>query len=337
MIPDLANIHARIAEEAGLPDTVHCRTCDWEQTVDPGHCLAYGWPKCCGQTMSLGNRNPDAAVSGDRGATVSPDKLVESGELEITMKYTPDEPLPSYLPGVFCRNCQYYPEQGGGPHCGRCEDHSHFVVAAHLADSRKMVKTATKICPKSKKEKTYYDCTVCSDGEKVLSGMFMKCNYALPSYLPGENCRVPLIHSATHLVIGGIVLGSLLKPVPQPIDWQPGWLVWHTYLEMLIKLGPVLRDEQFSFTHDGRDWETNPMHLSRPTRSQLAAPIPGSNPPVQAWAWEDDNGIRYECSDVVYEDAEYIRKDFALTLGLNIVPADQVAAMYATFPPEGEA
>ncbi len=32
-----------------------CSTCGREVTVNFGECLAKGWPKCCGQTMTLKN------------------------------------------------------------------------------------------------------------------------------------------------------------------------------------------------------------------------------------------------------------------------------------------
>lgn len=35
---------------------VHCCKCGQEQRVDSAHCLAHGWPTCCGYTMSLGRR-----------------------------------------------------------------------------------------------------------------------------------------------------------------------------------------------------------------------------------------------------------------------------------------
>ena len=39
----------------GLKDgIVNCKICWRKEMVDSAHCLRYGWPKCCGQTMSLG-------------------------------------------------------------------------------------------------------------------------------------------------------------------------------------------------------------------------------------------------------------------------------------------
>ena len=32
---------------------VWCRTCGSTQRVDSAKCLAHGWPKCCGYTMTI--------------------------------------------------------------------------------------------------------------------------------------------------------------------------------------------------------------------------------------------------------------------------------------------
>lgn len=32
---------------------VWCRTCGKSQGVNSAHALRYGWPKCCGQTMTI--------------------------------------------------------------------------------------------------------------------------------------------------------------------------------------------------------------------------------------------------------------------------------------------
>lgn len=47
-----ATIHQAIAED--LPTIVHCTACGHQETVDPAHCLATGWPRHCGETMHLG-------------------------------------------------------------------------------------------------------------------------------------------------------------------------------------------------------------------------------------------------------------------------------------------
>jgi hypothetical protein len=50
---DIQNLHANIARDAGLPNVVWCRECGRSQGVDPGYCLAHGWPKCCEATMTI--------------------------------------------------------------------------------------------------------------------------------------------------------------------------------------------------------------------------------------------------------------------------------------------
>jgi hypothetical protein len=32
---------------------VWCRKCGFTMSVDSASCLTYGWPKCCGQTMTI--------------------------------------------------------------------------------------------------------------------------------------------------------------------------------------------------------------------------------------------------------------------------------------------
>lgn len=32
---------------------VWCKTCSREANVDPTSCFKYGWPKCCGYTMTI--------------------------------------------------------------------------------------------------------------------------------------------------------------------------------------------------------------------------------------------------------------------------------------------
>lgn len=32
---------------------VWCRTCGCEKRVDPAYSLRFGWPKCCGHTMTI--------------------------------------------------------------------------------------------------------------------------------------------------------------------------------------------------------------------------------------------------------------------------------------------
>jgi hypothetical protein len=47
-------IHTAIANES-MPgiNRVWCRKCGRSEPVDPAHCLAHGWPKCCGATMTI--------------------------------------------------------------------------------------------------------------------------------------------------------------------------------------------------------------------------------------------------------------------------------------------
>jgi hypothetical protein len=51
----IRNIHAKIA--ADVPSIargqVWCRKCGHMQKVNGAHCLAHGWPKHCGATMSI--------------------------------------------------------------------------------------------------------------------------------------------------------------------------------------------------------------------------------------------------------------------------------------------
>jgi hypothetical protein len=54
MMCGLAGIHAKIAKDAGLEHAkVRCKICGKKLIVDGGNCLAHGWPKCCGYTMTL--------------------------------------------------------------------------------------------------------------------------------------------------------------------------------------------------------------------------------------------------------------------------------------------
>lgn len=47
-------IHSRMAKEAKIETArVRCEKCGREQTMDGGDCLAHGWPKCHGYTMTL--------------------------------------------------------------------------------------------------------------------------------------------------------------------------------------------------------------------------------------------------------------------------------------------
>jgi hypothetical protein len=47
-------LHDKIATDAAIKVArVKCDKCGRTQTVDGGRCLALGWPRCCGYTMSL--------------------------------------------------------------------------------------------------------------------------------------------------------------------------------------------------------------------------------------------------------------------------------------------
>jgi len=53
LLSNLSTIHDKVAKDAGLPDVVWCRECGLSQQIAPGYCLAHGWPKCCGATMTI--------------------------------------------------------------------------------------------------------------------------------------------------------------------------------------------------------------------------------------------------------------------------------------------
>lgn len=46
---------------------VWCRTCGRTQKVNSGGCLQNGWPKCCGQTMTIDS--PEEQEEFKRGTT----------------------------------------------------------------------------------------------------------------------------------------------------------------------------------------------------------------------------------------------------------------------------
>ena len=52
----LSGIHKAIANDVWDRDyqIVWCEQCGRIQKVDPAHCLAHGWPECCGYTMPFG-------------------------------------------------------------------------------------------------------------------------------------------------------------------------------------------------------------------------------------------------------------------------------------------
>lgn len=53
----LANCHPSIAR--GM---CWCITCKRRQAVDPAECFRSGWPKCCGQTMTIDSPQKRAAL-----------------------------------------------------------------------------------------------------------------------------------------------------------------------------------------------------------------------------------------------------------------------------------
>lgn len=55
LVAGTKGIHQKIVDDVPSLQSgkVTCRTCGNSQTVDPSQCLASGWPKCCGSTMSL--------------------------------------------------------------------------------------------------------------------------------------------------------------------------------------------------------------------------------------------------------------------------------------------
>lgn len=57
----VSGIHAEIVADvpALQGGQVWCRSCGATLKVDSAHCLAHGWPKCCGQTMTI---DPPEAV-----------------------------------------------------------------------------------------------------------------------------------------------------------------------------------------------------------------------------------------------------------------------------------
>ena len=43
---------------------VWCLECGATREVDPAHCLAHGWPRCCNRTMSIDSPASPPASSG---------------------------------------------------------------------------------------------------------------------------------------------------------------------------------------------------------------------------------------------------------------------------------
>jgi len=56
-LPDLDTIYRDMTSSSRqmARGQVWCYQCGRTQKVDTTHCLRHGWPKCCGQTMSISN------------------------------------------------------------------------------------------------------------------------------------------------------------------------------------------------------------------------------------------------------------------------------------------
>jgi len=72
LIARLTGLHDKIAD--AVPQIkrgqVWCHQCGATRKVDGAHCLAHGWPKCCGYTMSIDSPAERAAApSGARPRT----------------------------------------------------------------------------------------------------------------------------------------------------------------------------------------------------------------------------------------------------------------------------
>jgi Zn finger protein HypA/HybF involved in hydrogenase expression len=48
MYNELAKCHPKLTR-----NQVWCRHCGRTQNIDSGECFRYGWPKCCGYTMTI--------------------------------------------------------------------------------------------------------------------------------------------------------------------------------------------------------------------------------------------------------------------------------------------
>ena len=68
----MPEMYIRTAKD--LPVTVHCPECGNEQSVKPAHYLQYGWPKCCGGTMRLGDKPKPIPVACPGGCTHTDDE-----------------------------------------------------------------------------------------------------------------------------------------------------------------------------------------------------------------------------------------------------------------------
>ena len=55
LMTNVRNLHSSIANDVwGAGNKlVTCRICGNQEEINPAYCLAHGWPKCCGYTMTI--------------------------------------------------------------------------------------------------------------------------------------------------------------------------------------------------------------------------------------------------------------------------------------------
>jgi len=65
MVERVSSLHSRIADD--VPQIKRglcwCTVCGRVTNVDGADCLAHGWPKCCGYTMTIDSPEERAALS----------------------------------------------------------------------------------------------------------------------------------------------------------------------------------------------------------------------------------------------------------------------------------
>lgn len=59
MYEGLAKCHTKLSR-----GEVWCRACGHSEKVDSAYCLQYGWPKCCGETMTIDSPQEREAMEG---------------------------------------------------------------------------------------------------------------------------------------------------------------------------------------------------------------------------------------------------------------------------------
>lgn len=63
-LPPVERLYSEIAAIPQLArGLVWCTKCGRKQIVKAGYCLRYGWPKCCGYTMTIDSPEERRAVS----------------------------------------------------------------------------------------------------------------------------------------------------------------------------------------------------------------------------------------------------------------------------------